>query len=88
MASVNLSPIHNEFIEYLVTKMTPQEILAFKVSEKTQMRVDELTERNKADKLVSDEALELEQILEFDLLISVLKAKAAKGLNKWKSGLF
>ncbi|MGB7342185.1 MAG: hypothetical protein WBC91_25030 [Phototrophicaceae bacterium] len=58
-----------------------EEILAFKPSQSAQDRADYLTEQNKADTLTSEEKLELEQLMEFDSLVSVLKAKAHQSLK-------
>ena len=82
MAINNVSPIYAELIEYLAEKATPEEILAFQVSAATQARADELTERNKTGRLTAREADELEQMLEFDELVSWLKSKAMKALKQ------
>lgn len=77
-----IAPVFHELVEYLAQKATPEEVLAFKVSAAAQRRAEELTERNKAGTLTPDEAAELEQMLEFDLLVSSLKAKAARALRR------
>lgn len=61
-----------------ITKMTPEEILAFQPTKEEQQRADELTARNKEGKLTSEEAAELEQMLKFNLFIARLKAKSFK----------
>lgn len=81
MASTILSPIYDELLEYLIEKATPQEILAFHLSEAGQERACYLTERNKSGHLSSTEAIELDQLLEFDQLVSLLKAKALRALG-------
>jgi hypothetical protein len=81
MASPALSPIYGELIDYLVQKATPEEILAFRLSEMAQERAESLTERNKAGTLTPEEKVELDQMLEFDQLVSLLKAKAVQALN-------
>ena len=81
MTVVDFSPTYNDFLDFLVEKATPQEILAYKPSEISQQRAAYLTEQNKSDALTSDEAAELEQILEFELLVSALKARALKLLS-------
>jgi len=82
MAINVVTPVLHELVEYLAQRATPEEVLAFKVSETTQKRAEALTERNKAGALTSEEAVELEQMLETELLISRLKAKAAKALHQ------
>ena len=81
MASTVLSPIYDELLEYLIEKATPQEILAFQLSEAGQERAHYLTERNKSSLLTSAEAIELDQLMEFDQLVSLLKAKALQALG-------
>lgn len=73
--------VYDEFLEYLAQRAAPEEILAFKASEAAQRRADTLTERNKAGELSPDEALELEQMLRFNRLVVLLKAKAMKSLQ-------
>jgi hypothetical protein len=81
MAVYRVSPVYAELLEYLAEKATPEEILAFRVSETAQQRADELTERNKEGRLTDEEARELEQMLQFDELVSVLKSRALKAIK-------
>ena len=81
MAVANILPDYDKFLDFLVEKATPEEILAFKVSEALQARADELSELNKEGKLTTQEAVELEQMMEFDGWISLLKSKALKALK-------
>lgn len=78
MASLNLLPLYDEFLDYLIEKATPQEILAFKASPEAQATAQDLIERNNAGMLTPDEARMLGQMLEFERMLSVLKAKALK----------
>lgn len=82
MTLSKLAPVYDHFLDYLVQKATPQEILAFRVSDEEQQRAQELTERNKAGLLSPSEDEELAQMLEFDLLLSALKAKALKAISR------
>ncbi|MBZ0320836.1 MAG: hypothetical protein K8L91_30765 [Anaerolineae bacterium] len=82
MALSKLAPIYDHFLDYLVQKASPQEILAFHVSDEEQQRAETLTLRHKAGMLTESEHEELEQMLEFDLLLSALKAKALKALTR------
>jgi hypothetical protein len=78
MAIARSSPLFDELLDFLVEKATPQELLAFRPSEAAQQRADELTDKNKAGELSAAERAELEQMLEFDLFVTALKARAAK----------
>lgn len=72
----------DSFINFLIEKISPEEILAYQASESEQARADELTEKNKSGTLTSAEQAELTQMLELDLLVSLLKARALVALNK------
>ena len=82
MAIADILPDYDKFLDFLVEKATPEEILALRPSDEAQQRAEELTERNKAGVLTSEEAVELQQMIEFDEWVSLLKAKAAKALKK------
>jgi|FLYN01.1.fsa_nt_gi uncharacterized protein YutE (UPF0331/DUF86 family) len=62
--------------------MTPEEILAFAPTEEEQRRADELTALNKEGKLTAEEADELEQMVAFNRLVTLLKIKAYKALQQ------
>lgn len=81
MATAIFPPLYDEFLDFLVERVTPAEILAFKASDEAQRRAERLTERNQAGTLTPEEAAELEQMLELELLLSVLKAKALVALS-------
>lgn len=81
MAINVVSPVYTELLEYLAQKATPEEILAFQVSNSAQERAEALTERNKEGLLTSEEAIELEQMLEFDEWVSLLKSRALKAIQ-------
>ena len=76
MALDRLAPSYEMFLDYLVEKATPQEILAYKANPEEQLRADELTEKNKSGQLLADEADELQQMIEVNELVMLLKAKA------------
>jgi hypothetical protein len=82
MVAPNLSPVYDDFLNYLIQKATPAEILAFKPSEVAQERANDLLEANSAGMLTTEEAAELEQMLQIDRLVSVLKARALEALDK------
>jgi DNA-binding NtrC family response regulator len=79
--ALNLSPIYDDLLDFLVAKTTPEEILAFSPSEAAQERAEELLEKNNAGTLTSDEYAELQQMLQVDRLVSVLKARAIEALS-------
>lgn len=77
MASIQIPSIYDEFIDYLVEKATPEEILAFKVSDQANERAEYLLDKNNAGLLTPEEEVELQQMLYFEDRVSMLKARAA-----------
>lgn len=84
MAALELEilPLYNEFLDYLIEKASPSEILAFKASEDAQHYARELIERNSTGTITPEERQQLEQMLAFERMMSVLKAKALVALKK------
>lgn len=72
----NIAPNYDDFLDYLVEKATPAEILAFRPSSKALERATTLLERSSEGTLTTDERAELDQMLQMDRLVSVLKARA------------
>jgi hypothetical protein len=68
MATAKLVPSYERFLDRVVESMTPEEILAFRVSDEEQERVEDLLERNNEGELTPQEAAELHQIAQFDEL--------------------
>lgn len=75
-------PLLDQFLDYLIEKATPQEILAFRVPDGDAEYLQDLVERNNAGSLSHEEMIYLDQAAEFELLVSVLKAKALKRLKQ------
>jgi methylase of polypeptide subunit release factors len=75
-------PAYDTFLDYLVEKATPQEILAFAVSEEQQERATELLTRQNEGTINPDEQAEMQRMEEVDRLVSVLKAKAAAAMKR------
>lgn len=76
MVSNVVSPVYDELVEYLARTATAEQILAFKVSEAMQQHADELLDRNNDGELTAEEQAELQQMLHFDRMVSLLKAHA------------
>jgi hypothetical protein len=77
----HFAPVYDDFLDYLIKKATPAEILAFQPSAEAQARAETLLERSGEDELTPDERAELEQMLQLDRLVSVLKARAMAALK-------
>ena len=81
MASPSFSPVHDHFLSYLVEKASPQDILAYEIPEAARARTLELLEKQDEGTLSAEETEELEQIVQMDLLLQALHAKALRALR-------
>ncbi len=82
MATAKLVPSYERFLDRVVETMTPEEILAFKVPEDEQQREQDLLEHNNEGDITAEERAELEQVLEFEELMMLLKIRAEAALQK------
>lgn len=73
--------ISEDFVEFLVSKLSPEDILTFKISAEVQQRADELTELNKSGEITLDERAELARMMDWNSTISLLKARAMRILG-------
>ena len=67
---------YQQLINYLAEKATPEELLAFNLSDDEQERASELLEKNAQNMLTAEEEHKLEQLVYFDHTVSHLKARA------------
>jgi hypothetical protein len=72
---------YQQLINYLAEKATPEELLAFNLTEDEQEHARELLDKNAQNMLTPEEERELEQMIYFDRIISRLKARALVKLN-------
>jgi uncharacterized protein YnzC (UPF0291/DUF896 family) len=56
--------------------------LAFELTPEELQRAEELSEKNKMGRLTPDEAVELDQMMEVEMLIGGLRARALATLKK------
>ncbi|MEO8611154.1 MAG: hypothetical protein ABI690_24875 [Chloroflexota bacterium] len=82
MAVAQMPTTFDKFLDEIVAKMTPEEILTFQLSEDEQDRIDDLLDRNNEGDLTAAEKGELQQIVELERIMSLLKAKAAYSLTQ------
>lgn len=68
--------VYAEVLDFLISRPTPGEIAAFKVSEDAQARLGELLEKNREGTLNETESAELDLSEQLDRLMTLLKAKA------------
>ncbi len=65
-----------EVLDFLVTRPTPQEIIAFKVSAEAQERIRTLLDKNRDGRLTETETAELDLYEQLEPMMIFLKAKA------------
>ena len=80
--SVDSLPLYNTFLDFLVEKATPEEILAFQASEADQEQVQNLLTKNSAGTLTQTEYYQLEQMRQFEHMMEHLKLKALEAQQK------
>ena len=77
MATQIKVPIYHGLVDYLANLATPQQILAFKISDEMQARLEELFDKNNEGDITPEEREELDEFVEFDQHVMILKARAA-----------
>ena len=71
---------YEEFVDFMIAKMRPQEIIDFKPSARATARVHELIARQKNEQLGPDETAELNHFLEMEHVMRLAKARARQRL--------
>ncbi|QSJ19753.1 hypothetical protein JYQ62_14190 [Nostoc sp. UHCC 0702] len=79
--STQPSPIYLEVLDFLVTRPTYEQILAFKVSERSQAQLQTLLEKNREGNLSSFETAELNLYEQLDALMTMLKVRAYSAIK-------
>ncbi|MDM9383489.1 hypothetical protein QUB80_22640 [Chlorogloeopsis sp. ULAP01] len=74
--TINIPEIYQEVLDFLLKRPTPEEIIAFKVSEQAQRRLQALLEKNRSGSLTSMEIAELDVYEQLEHLMILLKARA------------
>ena len=74
--------VYDEILDYLASKASPEDILAFQASEEAEARASYLSDQNNKGTLTPEEAAELQHLLHLDRKIALLKAQAALELKQ------
>jgi hypothetical protein len=74
--TINIPEVYQEVLDFLLKRPTPEEIIAFKVSEQAQRRLQALLEKNRSGSLTSMEIAELDVYEQLEHLMILLKARA------------
>ncbi|CAN5370314.1 hypothetical protein BH09BAC4_BH09BAC4_47950 [soil metagenome] len=69
---------YTEFVDFIVTGISPQQILAFRPLEETRERVRYLLAMEKAGKISEEEEVELNEFEQFEHVMRMAKARASQ----------
>lgn len=67
---------YDEVVDFFARGPSREEIAAFRLSERTVERVRELLRRNSAGTLTADEADELDECVQLDRMVLLIRARA------------
>lgn len=79
---VDISPVYNEVLDFLIKRPTPEEIASFKVSEQAQSRLRTLLDKNREATLTETELSELDLYEQLEHLMILLKARAYASISQ------
>ncbi len=71
-----MNTIYDEAMDLLAGGYTPEQLIAFKVSEEASRRFEELIAREKSEGLLPEETAELDRMMEIERVLSRAKAQA------------
>lgn len=74
--ATELPPTYLEVLDFLVTRPTSEQLVAFKVSEPSQTRLQTLLQKNRDTSLTPSEIAELNVYEQLDALMTLLKVRA------------
>ncbi len=68
-------------LAFFLASLSPRRVLAYKVSEKSQSRVNQLLKKNKTTGLTEEENEEMERYMTVEHIVRLAKAKALQKLS-------
>jgi hypothetical protein len=75
MSTIAYPAIYDDFLNLLAESADAQRVLAFRLSDEKQARLDELLEKNRDGTLTNEELAELDTYEQFEHLVRLLKAR-------------
>jgi len=75
MSGINHPAVYDDLLDLLAESADAQRVLAFRLSDVKQARLDELLERNREGTLTDDEGAELDAYERFEHVVRLLKAR-------------
>jgi len=76
-----ITPIYNEFIDFLAGGFTPQQIIDYKPSNGLKQKLFDMLDKEKSGELTLNERSELNYYLQLEHIIRLAKARARKHLK-------
>ncbi len=76
MATMETSTLFDEILDFIASTPTPEQIVEFHPSERLQLRLSELLDRNRRGNLRPEESTELDEFSRMNHLMSMLKIRA------------
>jgi len=72
---------YEEVVDFLAREVDPGNVVAFRPSEETRARVEALVARSKSSGLTAEEKSELDQYLQLEHIMRLVKARAQRHLS-------
>lgn len=79
--ATTFSPVYQEFIDFLASGPTLEQMVGFKLSEATQERVEDLLDKNRENELTPEEKAELDRYFQYRHIMILLKAGARRAID-------
>jgi len=81
MGAPTTTRAYSSFLDFVMKKATPEDILAYQMPKAEQKRIIELLDKQDEDELTPEEADELQEIKMIDRMLLALKARALDTLE-------
>jgi hypothetical protein len=75
VSAIDHPAVYDDLLDLLAESADAQRLLAFRLSDEKQARLDKLLEKNREGTLTDDEAAELDAYERFEHLVRLLKAR-------------
>jgi hypothetical protein len=77
-SSMQITPVYLEVVDFIAAGPTPERIAAYHPSDAAQRRLMELLARHKSGELLPEEEFELENYLQLEHFMRLIKARARR----------
>jgi len=76
------SSIYTEFVDFITSTPTLEEISEFRLSDATEQRISDLLEANRAGTLNAEQQAELDEAVRLEHIMRMMKIRAFEKLDK------